>query len=124
MWCWVVLGDVGRYLCDLAGVTRCRVQASRLVRSTPPGSTPAHRPDAGVHVKAGAESNVERRPLGFSLDGVASGGRVVEMPGGTARRERTRRAAMPREAQCGQTLLYALRAPGIGTTLGCDVRVR
>ena len=34
---------------------RCRVQASRLVRSIPPGSTPDNRPDAGGHVKAGAE---------------------------------------------------------------------
>ena len=51
---------------------RCRVQASRLVRSTPPGSTPGHRPDAGVHVKAGAQRNAngaERRPQGAALTG-------------------------------------------------------
>ena len=31
----------------------------------------------------GTESNgVERHPIGLGLDGVASGGRVVEMPGG------------------------------------------
>jgi hypothetical protein len=54
---------------------RCRVQASRLVRSIPPGSTPAHRPDAGVHVKAGAERSggqrnaAERRPEGSALYG-------------------------------------------------------
>jgi hypothetical protein len=47
---------------------RCRVKASRLAPSTPPGSTPVYRPDAGVHVKAGAtevEGNAaERCPQG------------------------------------------------------------
>jgi hypothetical protein len=51
---------------------------------------PVNRPDAGVHVKAaatGAEWR-ERHPKGSGLDGVASGGRVVEALGGAARRER------------------------------------
>ena len=73
------------------GCKRCRVQASRLVRSSPPGSTPAHRPDAGVHVKAAAtgakwrERHTEclaltgwRRAVGWSKGPVgphAAGGR-------------------------------------------------
>jgi hypothetical protein len=64
------------------------VQASRLVRSTPPGSTPVNRPDAGVHVKAAATGvTTEGAAHGvLGLNGVASGGRVVEVPGGTAHR--------------------------------------
>jgi hypothetical protein len=65
------------------------VQASRLVRSTPPGSTPAYRPDAGVHVKAAATGvATEGAAHGvLGLDGVASGGRVVDVPGGIAQQE-------------------------------------
>jgi len=61
------------FRCELAAILRCRVQASRLVRSTPPGSTPDHRPGVGVHVKAGAQRSGGQRngasaPGGFSLD--------------------------------------------------------
>src|SRR6476646_3499253 len=68
-------------------LNRCRVQASRLVRSTPPGSIPAHRPGAGVHVKAAATGVEGTATEGaahvvLGLDGVALGGRVVEVPGG------------------------------------------
>jgi len=57
------------------------------VRSTPPGSTPVYRPHAGVHVKAAATAVEGTATEGaahgvLGLDGVASGGRVVELPSG------------------------------------------
>src|SRR5262252_4081182 len=39
-------------------------------------------------------------------------------PVGSHARETTRRAAMPREAECGQTFLQALRALEMATSLG------
>jgi hypothetical protein len=60
----------------------------------PTGLDPRIPPRRRGLVKAGAQRSggTERSgapPAGFSLDGVASGGRVVEVPGGTARRRRS-----------------------------------
>jgi len=81
-------------------ITRGQVAASWVARSTSPGSTPMNRPGARVRVKAVATG--ERRsgaaPGGLGPDGMASAGRVVEMPSGTAQAGEDRRGAMPREA--------------------------
>jgi hypothetical protein len=57
----------------------------RLVRSAPPARPPHTAQTPGpCQGRNGAERS-GTPPGGFSLDGVASGGRVVEMPGVTAR---------------------------------------
>jgi hypothetical protein len=91
---------------SLVAGKRCRVQASRLVRSTPTGldhPTGRRHPVKATPSRAALRSVALRSAPALTW-APASGRSAGVEPGGTARGERTCRAAMPREAERGQRL--------------------